>query len=88
MFATVNIENLQWARGEDFREFVIKGSCENVKLCGFGCLCSVRMQCLLILRLQKHLSRKCAISRQGSKLSPFRFLNIELKITRFYNFPY
>ena len=56
--------NKQWTRGEDFREFVINDSCENVNLCCFGYLCSVGMQYLLIPRLQKCLGRKCALLQQ------------------------
>ena len=60
----INMANKQWTWGEDFQEFVMNGICKSVSLCCFGCLCRVRIQYLLIPRLQKRLGRKCVLSQQ------------------------
>ena len=59
-----------------------------VVLCCVGCQWSIRMQCLLIPRLKKHVSRKCAISRQVEQAESLQIFKHQVKNYLFLLLPF
>ena len=82
------MENKQWTRGEDLREFVFNGSYEMWTSVVFAVYAVSECNAYLFPDLRNIEAENVLFHSRWSKLSPCRFLKIELKIACFYNFPF